>query len=102
NLPNGQAGGFLGKAHDPFALMADPSQKDFQVPDLLPPSTIGQARLERRQRMRELVDSTVKSFEASESAKLMDDNFHSAYRLMTSASARAAFDLTQEPEAVRE
>jgi hypothetical protein len=27
NLPNGQAGGFLGKAHDPFALMADPSQK---------------------------------------------------------------------------
>ncbi|HEX2747900.1 MAG TPA: DUF1501 domain-containing protein, partial [Verrucomicrobiales bacterium] len=24
NLPNGQAGGFLGKAHDPFALMADP------------------------------------------------------------------------------
>ena len=28
NLPNGQAGGFLGKAHDPFALNADPSQKN--------------------------------------------------------------------------
>jgi hypothetical protein len=102
NLPNGQAGGFLGKAHDPFALMADPSMKDFKVPDLLPPTTIGQVRLERRQRMRELVDSTVKSFEASESAKLMDDNFASAYRLMTSESARAAFDLTKEPTAVRE
>ena len=23
NLPNGQAGGFLGKTYDPFALMAD-------------------------------------------------------------------------------
>ena len=35
NLPNGQAGGFLGKAYDPFALMADPSQPNFKVPDLL-------------------------------------------------------------------
>ncbi len=102
NLPNGQAGGFLGKAHDPFSLMADPSKKDFRVPDLLPPQSIGQARLDRRIRMRELVDSTVKDFEASESAKLMDENFHSAYRLMTSPAARNAFDLTKEPEAVRE
>ncbi len=39
NLPNGQAGGFLGKAHDPFALMADPSKPDFKVPDLLPQRT---------------------------------------------------------------
>jgi uncharacterized protein (DUF1501 family) len=53
-------------------------------------------------RMRDLVDSTVKHFEASESAKLMDENFHSAYRLMTSSAARDAFDLTKEPEAVRE
>ena len=41
NMPNGQAGGFLGKAHDPFALNADPSKKDFKVPDLLPPDQIG-------------------------------------------------------------
>ena len=53
NLPNGQAGGFLGKAHDPFALMADPSKKDFRVPDLLPPDQIAAHRLERRRRMRE-------------------------------------------------
>ena len=48
NMPNGQAGGFLGKAHDPFALNADPSNKDFKVPDLLPPDQIGAARLARR------------------------------------------------------
>ena len=41
NLPNGQAGGFLGKAHDPFALNADPSKPGFRVPDLLPPKEIG-------------------------------------------------------------
>ena len=81
NLPNGQAGGFLGKAQDPFALMADPSQKDFKVPDLLPPDNIGTARINRRRRMRDVVDNTIRNFESSESAKLMDDNFQSAYRL---------------------
>jgi len=102
NLPNGQAGGFLGKAHDPFALMADPSKPDFEVPDLLPPDQFGGRRLDRRRKMRELVDETVKDFEASEDARLLDENFHSAFRLMTSEKARAAFDLSQEPKKVRE
>ncbi len=102
NLPNGQAGGFLGKAHDPFALMADPSQPNFRVPDLLPPDQISVARLDRRRKMREIVDSAARQFEASEDARLLDDNFQAAYRLMTSPQARAAFDLSQEPEAVRE
>lgn len=102
NLPNGQAGGFLGKAHDPFALMADPSQPNFKVPDLLPPDEIGQARLDRRRRMRQIVDQTVKDFEASDDARLLDDNFHAAYRLMTSPQARDAFDLSKEPKKVRE
>ena len=102
NLPNGQAGGFLGKAHDPFALMADPSKPDFKVPDLLPPEQIGETRLERRRRMRDIVDSTIAKFEASESARMMDENFASAYRLMTSPEARDAFDLAKEPQSVRE
>jgi hypothetical protein len=102
NLPNGQAGGFLGKAHDPFALMADPSQPNFKVPDLLPPPEIGEARLERRRRMRDVVDSTLKNFEATENAQLLDSNFQAAYRLMTSPEAREAFDLSKEPTKVRE
>jgi hypothetical protein len=102
NLPNGQAGGFLGKAYDPFALMADPSQPNFKVPDLLPPDQIGVTRLDRRRKMRDLVDATTKAFEASEDARLLDDNFQAAYRLMTSSQAREAFDLSREPAAVRE
>ncbi|MCU0719083.1 MAG: DUF1501 domain-containing protein [Pirellula sp.] len=102
NLPNGQAGGFLGKSHDPFALMADPSKPDFKVPDLIPPETIGTVRIDRRKRMREVVESTMKKFEASESARIMDENFQSAYRLMTSTQARDAFDLSKEPVEVRE
>jgi hypothetical protein len=102
NLPHGQDAGFLGKAYDPFALMADPSKPDFKVPDLLPPKQIGEARLDRRRRLRSIVDGTVKSFENSESAKLLDSGFDSAFRIISSTKAREAFDLSKEPKKVRE
>ena len=102
NMPHGQDAGFLGKSFDPFVLNTDPSKKDFKVPDLLPPSEIGEIRLERRRELREVVDDAVKNFEASPNACLMDTNFASAYRLMTSTKAREAFDLTKEPQKVRD
>jgi hypothetical protein len=102
NLPHGQDAGFLGKAHDPFVLMADPSKPNFQVPDLLPPAEIGEARLDRRRRMRGIVEETIKNFEGSDDAQLLDSNFASAFRLMTSRQAREAFDLSREPKLVRE
>ena len=102
NMPHGQDAGFLGKTYDPFVLNSDPSKPNFKVPDLLPPKEIGEARLARRRDLRQVVDDTVKKFESSESAKLMDANFAAAYRLMTSEKAREAFDLTKEPLTVRE
>ncbi len=101
-LPNGQAGGFLGKSYDPFALMADPSKPNFKVPDLLPPDEIGTVRLERRKRLREIVDNQIKQFEQSDDAKLLNENFQTAYRLMTSTQAREAFDLSKESNQTRE
>jgi len=102
NLPNGQAGGFLGKAFDPFVLNADPSKPDFVVPDLLPPKNLGEARLDRRKKLRDVVDRTLSSFEHSEDAKLLDEGFQSAFRLISSPQAREAFDLSKEPQSVRE
>ncbi len=102
NLPNGQAGGFLGKGYDPFSLQADPSKPDFKVPDLLPPPEIGTARMERRKKMRQVVDETLNNFESTENAGLLDSNFKAAFRLMSSKQAREAFELTKEPKKVRE
>jgi hypothetical protein len=102
NLPHGQDAGFLGKGFDPFLLMADPSKENFQVPDLLPPPEIGEARLLRRRRLRQVVEETVQGFEQSENAQLLDSSFEAAFRLMTSPAARDAFDLSKEPRAVRE
>lgn len=102
NMPHGQDAGFLGKTYDPFNLMADPSKANFKVPDLLPPSEIGDARLQRRKALRSIVDETVSRFESSDGANTMDTHFANAYRLMTSTKARDAFDLTKESPKVRE
>lgn len=102
NLPHGQSAGYLGKTYDPLLINADPSKPDFKVPDLLPPDYITSVREERRKKLRDIIDKSIKAFEASDDAKLMDANFSQAYTLMSSQKAREAFDLSQEPEPVRQ
>jgi hypothetical protein len=102
NLPHGQNAGYLGKRHDPFVLNADPSDPKFKVPDLLPPEYISPVRAERRQKMRAAVEGSLLAFEKDAQAKQLDDNFHNAYRLMSSKQAREAFALEKEPESVRD
>jgi Protein of unknown function (DUF1501) len=102
NLPHGDTAGFLGKGFDPFVLNADPADPSFQVPDLLPPEYISAVRVDRRRSWRQAVDQSVQYFEeTNQDSKLMDDTFNQAYTLMTSAKAREAFELGQEPGEVR-
>ena len=102
NLPHGQNAGFLGKTYDPFVLNADPSDADFKVPDLIPPDYLPPMRVEGRASMRQLVDQSVAHLESVPDARLLDSNFHSAYRLMSSQVAREAFDLTKEDDRTKD
>src|SRR5215831_3176429 len=101
NLPHGDTAGFLGKAYDPFVLNSDPAVANFHVPDMLPPDYISAVRVDRRRSWRDEIDKSVSYFESNEDAKLMNSTFNQAYTLMTSAKAREAFELNQEPEDVR-
>jgi uncharacterized protein (DUF1501 family) len=102
NLPHGQTAGYLGKQYDPFVLNADPNDKNFTVPDLLPPDYISSVRAGRRQKMRDAVEGELAAFDKQAQAKQMDDNFNLAYRLMSSPQAREAFALDKEPQSVRD
>src|SRR5712692_1851495 len=102
NMPHGQSAGYLGKTFDPFVLNADPSDPNFKVPDMLPPDYLSALRVDRRKNWREMVDKTVSKFETSADARLLDSTFHQAYTLMSSQKAREAFELSREPEKVRE
>ena len=102
NMPHGQNAGFLGKMYDPFVLNADPSDPNFTVPDLLPPDYITSLRVDRRKSLRAMVDSSVKSLDASQDARLLNATFHQAYTLMSSAKAREAFSIKDESGKTRE
>ena len=65
------------------------------MPDLLSPDYLPPMRVDGRSSMRQLVDKAVSHLESVPDARLLDSNFHSAYRLMSSATAREAFDLSQ-------
>jgi uncharacterized protein DUF1501 len=102
NMPHGQTAGFLGKLHDPFVLGADPADPNFQVPDLLPPDYLTTIRADQRRNLRDLVDGAVRDFEANPDARLLNASFDQAYTMISSSKARAAFDLSQEPDSVKD
>src|SRR5437764_490403 len=75
NMPHGQSAGYLGKTLDPFVLNADPNDRAFKVPDLLPPDYITAVRESRRRSLRSAIEGDLKAFEASADARLLDANF---------------------------
>jgi hypothetical protein len=94
----GQASGFLGGAYDPF-LTGDPSLPNYKVPGLELPRELN---LERVNRRRGLLDAVSRAVEPNAGIDAMDAHYRKAFDLIASPEARQAFDLSKEPQAVRE
>jgi Protein of unknown function (DUF1501) len=102
NLPHPMAAGgpgFYGAAHAPFVIESDPLQPDFEVKDLKPDDTLTETRYQRRQRLLKQVESGVS---ADGTAGTMATYYDKARDLVSSPTARKAFDLRAEPEKLRE
>ncbi|MCA9175099.1 MAG: DUF1501 domain-containing protein [Planctomycetales bacterium] len=103
-MHNAAGSAYLGSTAAPFVVDADPNAPNFSVPDLAPPLAVPGDRLEAR---RELL-STVNRFASSADAAANDrsaalNQFQAkAFDLMTSAETRQAFDITREPDAMRD
>ncbi len=97
----GQSAGFLGARFDPF-VAGDPSVKDYRVPglDLLPEVPLD--RLGARDDLRQQLDRAVGRLGQADALNRAGEFQRQAMALVTSPAARAAFDLSQEPAAVRE
>jgi hypothetical protein len=94
--------GFLGAALDPFSPGGNPADKNFRVRDLEPPKGISMERVDRRRSLRQAVDSAFRKHETDgDRTQAVDEFYTAAYDLISSSEARAAFDLTQEPDNVR-
>lgn len=93
-------GGYLPAAARPFSVGGDPAKADFQVRDLDFYRGIDLNRLDRRRRFVNALNEFDPGADRSSSAN-SDPDLERAYRLITSADAKSAFNLSEEPRAVR-
>src|SRR5437870_8594387 len=101
--PNTFAGtGYLGSAYGPFSLGTDPSRGSYKVRDLNLPAGVDEKRFEQRREMRAVVDAHFSALEKSDALAGMDSFYERAYAMMSSDKARAAFDLKNEQDSLRD
>ena len=95
---------YLGAGVAPLVVESDPNSPNFSVPDLTPPLAIRTDRLAARQALRAEIDRFQKSGEiaANQNAQSVNVFQQKAFELMTSSAARAAFDIHEEPEKLRD
>ncbi len=98
----GQNGGWLGRKYDPFLLGGDPSQADWRVAELSLPADLAPGRLDDRRRLLREIDRQRARLEDQAEAATLDACQAQAFSLLASPEARAAFDLEQEPAAMRD
>jgi len=98
----GQRGSFLGKQHDPFSVLRDPSSPGFALPELSLPPDISFERLSARRELQKLVDAQTRLLDYSSEARGIEGYYEKALAMLHSESLRTAFDLTREPDQVRD
>ncbi len=106
-LPNMHPSGssaYLGANAVPFTIEADPNAPNFSVPDLAPPLTVDARRVEARHELLARVDRYRQAAEvaANAGARSVSTFGQKAVELMTSPSAKRAFDIAAEPEKLRD
>ncbi|WP_165252133.1 DUF1501 domain-containing protein [Paludisphaera soli] len=100
NLPY-EGGGGLGRTYGPFKVAADPNKPEFKVPELVLDEA-RRARLDGRGRLLAGFDAARRSIEDSAATRSFDDYQRRALDVLTSPSARDAFDLAREPDVLRD
>lgn len=93
--------GYLSSAYGPFSVGGEPNDPNFRVRDLNLPEGVDAERMAGRRSLRQAVDAHFAGLEKSDGLDAMDAFYQRAYSLISSAEARAAFDINAEPEAVR-
>ncbi len=92
---------YLGPSYEPFSVTGDPNQPNFEVPNI---GLAGdkQGRLRQRLDLKGALDRLQRDVDQSGVVDAVDQFESQALNLLTSPAAREAFDLSKEPDAVRD
>jgi hypothetical protein len=93
--------GFLGNAYKTFATGGDPAAKEFRVEGLVAPGGVTDQRQSRRRELLASVDTLSKDLEQQAEIQALGSHQQRAYELIM-GDAKKAFNLSQEPDAVRD
>ncbi len=98
----GQHASFLGKKFDPFFIAQDPNRHGFQLPELTLPEQLPLSRLDDRRGLQKLIDAQSDLLSWSETAQGIDTFYKRALTMLASPRIKQAFDLSLEPDRLRD
>ncbi|MFM8285287.1 MAG: DUF1501 domain-containing protein, partial [Planctomycetaceae bacterium] len=98
----GQHAGFLGAKYDPWQIKGDPASRDFRVDALTLATGVDVARLEQRQSLLAQLDGQQRSLAGLAESQRLTNEQQLAFSMLTSNRLTQAFDLSREPDAVRD
>ena len=103
NQINANAGtGYLSSSFAPFSLGSDPASDGFKVRDLAVTDGIDENRATRRRSMLEAVNEHFIAKDKSDAVGAMNTFYQRAFNLISSKSAREAFNIAAEPKELRD
>jgi Protein of unknown function (DUF1501) len=95
--------GYLGVAYNTYTVGADPNAKNFNVRSLTMPAGITLERLENRRKLAADLDTMFRTVDnRPDIIAGMDSFYQQAYDIIRAPKTRAAFDLSQEPDSLRD
>jgi Protein of unknown function (DUF1501) len=102
SITPGQNASFLGKAHDPLFIGQDPNSASFALPELSLPANLSYERVSQRRELQKFIDAQTRLIDYSAAAKGLDAYYERALAMLHSTKLRDAFNLSAEPEVMRE
>lgn len=96
-----QGAGYLGRSYEPFLVGGDPSDDKWSVPNLSVVPELA-PRMSDRRRLLTQFDQLRREVDQSGLLKASDHFQHKAFSLLTSETARRAFDISLETPEVRD
>jgi uncharacterized protein (DUF1501 family) len=94
--------GYLSSAYAPFSLGSDPANPGFTVQDLKLPGGVDEKRFDKRKSMLSAVNEHFNAREKDDSLRAMDTFYDRAYSLISSESAKNAFNINLEDNKLRD
>ena len=98
----GQRASFLGRQYDPLFFRDDPNAPDFRLTQLSLPGDVSLDRLSNRRGLQEIINRQARELDQSAAAQGLNAFYGRALEMLNSPDVRRAFDLSVEPQELRE